>query len=176
MSKLCEYFLIGDNTCVFFGDMNCNLLSPNVLSDTCDIFGLTNLVTGATCFKSETPLVDVLITNKPKCFSGRVNIDFGCSDFHNLIAVASRMYAPEMPTRKITYRSMKSFSDESFLEHIESVPFHVSEIFDDIDDIHWAQNNHIMSVINHLAPGNPTLWRGVPVAPIQKSFGSSGRD
>ena len=27
-----------------------------------------------------------------------------------------------------------------------------------------------------LAPGNPTLWRGVPVASIQKSFGSSGRD
>ena len=84
MSKLCEYFLIGDNTCVFFGDMNCNLLGPNVLSDTCDIFGLTNLVTGATCLKSETPSqVDVLITKRPKCFSGRVNIDFGCSDFHN---------------------------------------------------------------------------------------------
>ena len=27
-----------------------------------------------------------------------------------------------------------------------------------------------------IAPGNPTLWRGVPVASIQKSFGSSGRD
>ena len=34
MSKLCEKILIGDNTCVFFGDMNCNLLGPNVLSDT----------------------------------------------------------------------------------------------------------------------------------------------
>ena len=28
----------------------------------------------------------------------------------------------------------------------------------------------------NIAPGNPRLWRGVPVAPIQKSFGSSGRD
>ena len=27
-----------------------------------------------------------------------------------------------------------------------------------------------------LAPGNPTLWRGVPVASIQKSFRSSGQD
>ena len=26
------------------------------------------------------------------------------------------------------------------------------------------------------APGNLTLWRGVPVTPIQKSFGSSERD
>ena len=110
------------------------------LSDKCDIFALTKQVTGATCFKSETPyLVDVLITNKSKCFSGRVYIDSGCSDFHNLIAIASRMCAPEMPTRKFTYRSMKLFSDESFLEHIESVPFNVSEIFDDIGDIHWAK-------------------------------------
>ena len=27
-----------------------------------------------------------------------------------------------------------------------------------------------------IAPGDPTLWRGVPVAPIQKYFGSSERD
>ena len=27
-----------------------------------------------------------------------------------------------------------------------------------------------------VAPGNPMLWRGVPGASIQKSFGSSGRD
>ena len=27
-----------------------------------------------------------------------------------------------------------------------------------------------------LAPENPTLWRGVPVASLQKYFGSSGRD
>ena len=144
-----------------FGDMNCNLLGPNVLSDTCDIFGLTNLVTGPTCFKSEAPtLVDVMITDKPKCFSGRVNIDFGCSDFHNFIAVASRMYVPEMPTRKITYRCMKHFSDRSFLEHIECVPFHVSEIFDDIDDVHWAHNHLLMSVIKHHAPLKTRFVKG----------------
>ena len=27
-----------------------------------------------------------------------------------------------------------------------------------------------------VVPGNPTLWRGLPVAPIQNSFGWSGRD
>ena len=47
---------------------------------------------------------------------------------------------------------MKRFSDESFLERIEYVPFHVSEIFDDIDAIHWAQYNLLMSVMNHHAP------------------------
>ena len=37
--------------------------------------------------------------------------------------------------------------------------------------LHW-----LLTVGGWVAPGNPMLWRGVPVAPIQKSFGSSGRD
>ena len=199
------------------------------LARTCDSFGLTNLVTGATCFKSETPtLVDVLITNKPKCFSCRVIIDFGrirlsvstvnrsyelsgmthVTPFRkygkhstgpstygpwvrtysklfsckSVLTVSSyraqsneictyemvsrgslprvRRYTPVMPTRKITNRSTKRFSDESFREHIESVPFHVSEIFDDTDDIHWVQNNLIMSVINHHAPLKTKFVKG----------------
>ena len=34
----------------------------------------------------------------------------------------------------------------------------------------------IFLLFSPLAPGNRTLWSGVPVASIQKSFGSSGRD
>ena len=81
--------------------MNCNMLKPNnALSDTCDMFGLSNLVKSATCFKSEIPsLVDVILTNKPKSFSGSLNVDIGCSDFHNLVAVASRMFAPKLQAR-----------------------------------------------------------------------------
>ena len=102
--------------------------------------------------KPETPtLVDVMITNIGKCFSGRNNVDFGCSDFHNLIAVASRTYTPQIPTRKITYQNMKRSRYQSFLEPIETVPVHVSEIFDDIDDGHWARNNLLMSIIGHHA-------------------------
>ena len=51
------------------------------------------------------------------------------------------------------------------------------QIYDDFDG---TENdlNHVLStfVDSELAPGNPTLWRGVPVASIQKAFGSSGRD
>ena len=41
----------------------------------------------------------------------------------------------------------------------------------------WARGQYgSISVTQLLAPGNPTLWRGVPVASMQKSFGWSGRD
>ena len=124
------------------------------------MFGLIDFITGATCCKSEgSTLADFMITNKPKCFSGRANIDFGCSDFQNLIVVASRIYAPKMPTRQITYRCMKHFSDQSFSEHIECVSFHVSEICDDNDDFHWA-HYHLMSVIEHHAPLKTKFVKG----------------
>ena len=38
-------------------------------------------------------------------------------------------------------------------------------------DAIWCQGSR-----STLASGNPTLWRGVSIAPIQKSFGSSKRD
>ena len=142
--------------------MNCNMLKPNnALADTCDMFDLSNLVKSATCFKSEIPsLVDVILTNKPKSFSGSLNVDIGCSDFHNLVAVASRMFAPKLQARKIVYRSMKHFDDDSFRKHIESLPLHVCQIFDDIDDIHRAQNHMLMSVIDQHAPVKTKFVKG----------------
>ena len=48
---------------------------------------------------------------------------------------------------------------------VQSTGFHTT-----IDPTHPRETDML------LAPGNPTLWSGVPVASIQKSFGSSGRD
>ena len=35
---------------------------------------------------------------------------------------------------------MKNFREEDFRADIDRVPFHVSSVFDDIDDIYWARN------------------------------------
>ena len=86
LSNLCQLPLSTGNLCLLFGDLNCNLIHDNALSDFCNIYGFTNLVKDPTCFKSEDPtLVDVFLTNKPRCFSGVLNTDIGLSDFHNLI-------------------------------------------------------------------------------------------
>ena len=51
-----------------------------------------------------------------------------------------------------------------------------------LDHVHFSFFHHWHAIYmktktgQWLAPGNPTLCRGVPVAPIQKSFRSSGRD
>ena len=153
ISGLCERFVSDNNLCLFFGDMNLNMTIQNGLSDVCDIYGLINLVSGPTCFKAENPtLVDVLLTNKPKCFSGTFNTDLGSSDFHNCIGTASKMFTPHKTKRKVTYRKMKNFDEESFQSDINRIPFHICDIFEDIDDTYWAQNQLFLSVLNQHAP------------------------
>ena len=124
LSELCD-----NSLCLFFGDMNCNLSHRNGLSDVCYVFGLSNLVKEPPCFKGDTPtLVDVFLTNRPKCFSGAINVDIGTSGFHNYVGVVSRAFVPCQIRRKITYRSMKNFQVDAFRADCDNIPFHVSNI------------------------------------------------
>ena len=47
---------------------------------------------------------------------------------------------------------MKHFDHEDFNRDLSNVPFHVCDIFDDVDDIAWAQQHLLSSVINIHAP------------------------
>ena len=106
-----------------------------------------------TCFKGETPtLLDIFLTNKPKSFCHCINVDTGISDFHNLTGIVTRAHAPQSERRVLTYRSMKHFQHNEFSKDVGFIPFHVCEIFDEVDDILWAQQQLFSSVINALAP------------------------
>ena len=60
---LYENFVSDDKLCVVMGDINCNMLVKNELTDICDIYGLTNLIKGPTCFKScNATTLDVHLT------------------------------------------------------------------------------------------------------------------
>ena len=156
LSELCDVFVTDVTLKLFFGDIN-NLFQHSGVSDICDVhvFGLTNLVKQPTCFKGDTPtLVDVFLTNRPKCFSGVLNIDIGASDFHNYVCAASRAFAPRQIRRQITYRSMKNFREGGFRADIDNVTFHVSSVFDDIENIYWTHNQMFLSVFNEHVPQN----------------------
>ena len=153
MHSICENFAADDKLCIFMGDMNCNMLVKNELTDICDIYGLNNLIKDPTCFKScNGTALDVILTNKPRCFSDTFNIDIGLSDFHNGIGVASKMYAPAIINRRVNYRCMRKFDDDSFAYDVSTIPFHICNIFEDVDDIYIAQQQLLMSVVNEHAP------------------------
>ena len=66
--------------------------------------------------------------------------------------VASKMYVPETMKRRVNYRCMRKFNDESFAHDVGTISFHVCNIFADVDDISWAQHQLLMCVVNEHAP------------------------
>ena len=61
------------------------------------------------------------------------------------------MHAPSSVKRKVSYRSMKNFCENSFAIDMSHVPFHVCNVFDDVDDIYWAEDLLFTSVLNEHA-------------------------
>ena len=153
LNVLSEEFISNNNLYIAYGDLNCNWFKHNALSDLCEIYGMVNLIEPPTCFKGDNlTLVDVFLTNRPKCFSGVCNTDLGTSDFHNCICVSSRMFAPSHSKHMITYRSMKHLSESAFQNGVDFIPIHVCDIFDDIDDVYWMHDKLFMSVLDKHAP------------------------
>lgn len=81
-----------------------------------------------------------------------LNIDTGISDYHNLIAFSTKIYVPKPGSQYITYRSYKNFDESQFKHDLSSVPYHVSDIFEDYDDKYWFNHKLIQSVIEDHAP------------------------
>ena len=122
------------------GDMNIDLkASPANLLSFMENYGLKNIVEGPTCTKSAVSptQIDLIITDSPKRVAGFLNVDIGLSDFHNLVAGATKMYIPKFVEQSFQYRSMKSFDEANFTFDLSVAPFHVAELFDDPNDSYW---------------------------------------
>ena len=153
MFSLSEYFVSRNTLCLFFGDLNQNFMNENALTCVCDVHGLSNIIAEPTCFKAQNPtLLDVFLTDKRRSFVDHLNCDIGLSDFHNYTCVASKLFAPCEPLCKIKYRTMRHFDAESFNNDLSCAPFHVCDLFDDIDDIVWGYKRLYESVLDVHAP------------------------
>ena len=119
-----------------------------------DVYGLTNLIKGPTCFKSvlSPTSVDVILSPCPKSVISTLNTDIGVRDSHSMILAATRVYISSNISREIMYRSYKNFRGNSFLSGLNEAPLHVSSICDNCDDQLWFHNKLLNEVINKHAP------------------------
>ena len=70
------------------GDLNLNTKSKNnsYYFDLCETFDLTNVIRANTCFKSSNQTsIDVILTNRPRCFQKSGVVTTGLSDCHKII-------------------------------------------------------------------------------------------
>ena len=117
-----------------------------------DISGLKNVIKEPTCRKGLPSLLDVLITNKPKRLQYSSSIDIGLSDFHNLVCAGTKFHVSKRKRTKIFYRSYKKFDETMFVHALSVAPFHVSEIFDEVDDAYWMCSTLLQEIVNEHAP------------------------
>lgn len=122
---------------ILLGDVNINMMNGNdkLTDDLCHVFGLKNLISGPTCFKVERgTLLDPVLVMNPKRFQNPINSHFGFSDFHNLVGCVTKLKVPPQKPTIVQYRSYKKFNEDDFSADVSSIPFQITEIFDDVDD------------------------------------------
>jgi len=130
------------------------------LVDIFQVYGLKNIVSDPTCVKGEKhSLIDLVVTNVPKCISNVKCIDCGLSDVHNMVCFSTKMYAPVKQNTTITYRSYKHFDEELYKADLVCAPFHVGNIFDDINDSYWFCEKMLSDIVDKHAPVKKRLLK-----------------
>ena len=151
---------------IIVGDLNVNFInSKHCLRDIIDLYGMINIVRKPTCRKGKNAsLLDVVLTNVPKRLQNVMHCDLALSDFHDMICFSTKMHVSKRPKTIIKYRSYKKFNLEHFEQELSRLPFHVSDIFDDVDESYWFYEQLINSVINEHAPmkSRTVLHKNVP--------------
>ena len=153
ISNVCEKITAGSDDVIIIGDMNCCPTKSNSMRDICDVYRLTNLIKYPTCQKGQiSTLLDVIFVSNPWHYLDVINEHFDLRDHHNLIGAATRQHAPPSKPKKIYDRSYKNFCENECLNDIASAPFHVADIFDDVDDTAWFYNSLIRNIVDSHAP------------------------
>ena len=149
---------------IFLADANLCPKRSNTIKDICDTYGLTNLIKKPTCHKGrESTLLDIVLVSNPKRYSGTLNAKFYPSDFHNVVGGATRRFAPVKKPYHLKYRSYKKFDDTKFMNEMSCAPFHVAEIFDDVDDMAWFTSSLVSNVLDEHAPFKTKILKSKPV-------------
>ena len=105
---------------MLIGDLTAEPAEATV-SDFCEIYNLKHLIKDKTCFKNPTKptCIDLIITNRPKCFQDSVVIETGLSDIQKISATVIKMYYTKQKPSIVRYIKFKNFCNKSFIKDIE---------------------------------------------------------
>ena len=148
---------------ILMGDINIDTSSDQDLRSRklvsfCDVFGLSNLVTQKTCFtKTNSSSIDVILTNKPRCFKKTSAFETGLSDYHSLVLTVMKCQAPRLKTKKICYRSYKKFDSQLFREDVKNANFALSN---NPEESYNNLTSTFQDIVEKHAPSKSKLLRG----------------
>ena len=143
------------------GDLNINLINnqkytPNGIKryqEFCSMHGLKQLITSPThVTDNSSSLLDHVLTNSTDRISQSGVADTGLSD-HQLMYCTRKVNRTKFNTHKyITTRSLKNYSQNSYLEKLNEINFPNYSKFKDINDAYSDFIGKVTSVIDQIAP------------------------
>ena len=96
-------------------------------------------------------LIDVILTNQPKLFIDSGVYEPGLSN-HALVYGFLSEKICRSKGKVVKFRSMKHFEEEAFENDLGEAPWHVGEIFDDVDERAYFINTLLTQIIDELMP------------------------
>ena len=154
--KSTDIFLLGDLNCDY--NDSSNSAYGTKLQSIFDAFNMQNIITvpTRTTIESST-LIDLIVTTRRDLVSSTGVFPLGISD-HDLIYASLRLRHKRPPPRLIKIRNYKNFDEKSFKSDLVNAPFHVTECFEDMDDILWAWQSLFNTICDNHAP-----WKEVKI-------------
>ena len=101
---------------MLIGDLNAEPTEA-IVSNFCNTYNLKDLIKDKTCFKKPT-CIDLIVTNRSKCFKDSVIVETGLSDFHTMSATVIKMYYTKQNPSIVHYRKFRNFCNDSFIKDI----------------------------------------------------------
>ena len=156
MSTVLDKMYINFDHVIVYGDLNYNMLKNDKrkpIDSLIDYFNLTNLINEPTCFpKNSTPsLIDLILTNSSNLLCNTKVVNCSISDCHCMILTTIKEQVNFIERKHVHFRSYKHFDETVFENDLAKVPFHVAHIFEDIDDIYWANEVFFKQVVDEHA-------------------------
>ena len=106
---------------ILLGDLNSEPTEP-AARDFCQIYGCKNLIKDNCNFKiPEKPsCVNLIITNRPKCFKNSVTLETFLSDFHKMTLTVMEVFHKKQKPTIFIYRGFKHSSNEVFMADVQN--------------------------------------------------------
>ena len=96
-------------------------------------------------------LIDIVLTTNENIVNSCEVKSSTISD-HSLVCVTLMFEAAKPRCSYITARSYKNYTPTKFIDDLGSAPFHIANIFDDLDDQVHVFNSLFLDVLNNYAP------------------------
>ena len=172
LNSICTWASLQRDSVTILGDLNLDRLRPDksegkLLLDLEEEQEFTCLIDKATRTEQKgsittSTLIDILLTNKPDQFKfGRIYLP-SLSD-HALIYGILKEKPPRLPSKLITFWSYKNFDCDKFTQDLPEAPWHVGEIFDDLDDQVHYWNTLLTNIIDENLPSKKMKVRAKDV-------------